>query len=484
MSNDSLRKKTVSGTIWSAIDSFLGHGVTFFVGIVLARMLTPDEYGLIGICLIFNTILNGIVDSGFSSSLIRKKNVSDDDYNTMFITNMIISILLYGILFLASPLISIFFDREELTPLIRLTGIIIIINALSITQNTILTKKIDFKSKTKASIISAIGSGCIGISMASLGYGVWALAGQLLSKQILYTLGLWIINKWWPSFRFSVTSFLYMWGFGWKILLSCLLNNVWEQIYQVVVGKFYTPSTLGQYTRGRQFASIFSENFTVIIKRVSYPVLADIQDDKDRMVKAYRKVIKISMFITVITMFSLGAVSEPLLFTLIGPQWHEAAVFLPLICISMSLYPLHAINLNMLQVQGRSDIFLQLEIIKKIISVGPICLGIFVGIQAMLVGSIVTGIIGYFLNSYYTGKELKYTSWMQIKDIRQSYAIAIIIVLSVYFLKYLPIHYFGVLVLQVIVGTIVFLLICEIQKPYEYLELKEIVKHNLLKSKK
>ena len=484
MQQESLKNKTVKGTLWSAADSFLGHGVTFFVGIILARLLSPDEYGLIGICLICNTVLNGIVDSGFSSAIIRKKEASEDDYNTMFITNMVVSILLYFILFLCTPIIADFFGRNELVSLIRVTGSVLIINALSITQTTILTKRIDFKTKTKASIISAVVSGVIGIAMAYYGFGVWALAGQLISKQLLYTCCLWILNKWWPNLHFSIDSFKYMWGFGWKILVSGLLNNIWEQIYQVVVGKFYNPATLGQYTRGRQFASIFSENFTVIIKRVSYPVLANIQDDTARMVAAYRKVIKVSMFVTVITLFSLGAVAEPLLYTLIGDQWHEAAVFLPFICISMSLYPLHALNLNMLQVQGRSDVFLYLEIIKKIISIGPICLGIFVGIKAMLIGSIVTGVISFFLNSYYTGKELQYSSWMQIKDVSISFLIATILAVSVYFLKYLSMPYWTILISQIVLGSGMLLLICELCKVEEYLEIKRIAVGMLNKHKR
>ena len=269
MSQESLKSKTIKGTAWSAADAFLGQGVTFLVGIVLARMLSPDEYGLIGICLIFNTVLSGIVDSGFSNALIRKKDCSDVDYNTMFVTNLTISIVLYALLFVSSPLVSQFFNRYELTSLIRVTGLVLLANALSITQITILTKRIDFKTKTKASLVSAIASGIIGIAMAFMGFGVWALVGQILSKQILYTICLWVLNKWWPSFTFSLQSFHYMWGFGWKLLVSGLLNNIWNQLYQVVVGKFYSPATLGQYTRGQEYASIFSSNLTNIIQRVS-----------------------------------------------------------------------------------------------------------------------------------------------------------------------------------------------------------------------
>lgn len=475
MQQESLKNKTIKGTVWSAADAFLGQGVTFIVGIVLARILSPDEYGLIGICLIFNTVLNGIVDSGFSNALIRKKDVTDEDYNTMFITNMIISIILYVLLFFSTPLVSDFFHRDELTALVRTTGLVLFFNALSITQVTILTKKIDFKTKTKASLVSAIISGVIGIAMAFMGYGVWSLVAQQLSKQLLYTLCLWILNKWWPKFTFYKASFKYMWGFGWKLLVSGLLNNIWTQLYQVVIGRYYTSSTLGHYTRAHEYASIFSSNLTSIVQRVSFPALAEIQDDKERMVQGYRKIIKITMFVTAVCMISLGAISEPLIYTLIGTKWYEAATYLPLICISMSLYPLHAINLNILQVIGRSDIFLYLEVLKKFVGLVPLVIGVFCGIYYMLLASIFTGVLSLYLNTWYTGKTLNYTFWKQLHDIAPSYFTALVIAVAVYFLKFLMLPCYVVLVLQIIVGIIVGLSISELLKFEEYIELKSIV---------
>ena len=475
MQQESLKNKTIKGVGWSAADALLGQGVTFIVGLVLARLLSPDEYGLIGICLIFTTVLNGIVDSGFSNALIRKKDVTDEDYNTMFTTNMAISIVLYVLLFISAPFVSDFFHRVELTALVRVTGLILFFNALSITQVTILTKNIDFKTKTKASLVSAIISGVIGIAMAFMGYGVWSLVAQQLSKQLLYTLCLWVLSKWWPKFTFYKDSFKYMWGFGWKLLASGILNNVWNQLYQVVIGRCYTSSTLGHYTRANEYASIFSSNLTSIVQRVSYPVLAEIQDDKERMVLGYRKVIKVTMFVTAVCMISLGAVSEPLIYTLIGTKWHEAATYLPLICISMSLYPLHAINLNILQVLGRSDIFLYLEILKKIVGIVPIVIGIFCGIYYMLLASILTGVISLYLNTWYTGKTLNYSFWKQLRDITPSYFTALVIAFAVYFLKYLSLPYYAVLMLQIIVGIVACITISEIFKFDEYKELKTIV---------
>lgn len=481
MAEQSLKDKTVKGVGWSAADTFLGYGMSFVVGIVLARLLSPNEYGLIGLTTIFIVVLESIVDSGFSTALIRKKVATEDDYNTMFITNLVLSVLMFLLLFFCAPLIAKFFERPELIGLVRVMGILIIIQSFSIVQHTVLTKRIDFKTKTKSSLIAAIGSGIVGIGMAMGGCGVWSLVGQRLSKEFIYTLCLWIFNRWWPHFRYSFDSLRYMWGFGWKMLVSGLLDRIWTQLYQVVVGKFYSPATLGQYSRAKEYAGLLSSNFQTIVGRVTFPVLAEVQDDETRMVSVYRRIIKTTMFVTVVSIISLGAISEPLLYCLIGAKWHEAATYLPLICISMSLYPLHAINLNMLKVQGRSDIFLHLEIIKKIIAIGPICLGIFVSIYWMLIGSIIAGIISFFLNTYYTGKKLGYTSWMQLKDVAPSYGVAFTIALSVYFLKFLPLSYWLILPLQLVVGIIVFFLLCNFTKLEEYREIKEIVEPMLKK---
>ena len=467
------------GVGWSSADAFIGRGVTFLVGLVLARILTPREYGLIGIVAIFTSVLSGFVDSGFSSALIRKKNASDEDYNTMFITNLGISVPLYLLLFLAAPWISRFFNEPQLVPLVRVLGCMLIIQSFSLVQYTILSRRVDFKTKTKASVISSVASGAVGIGMAFLGFGVWSIVAQQLSYSTIYTVCLWVFNRWWPKLKFDVASFRYMWDFGWKLLLSGLLDRIWKQIYQIVVGKFYNPATLGQYSRSKEYANFFSVNFTSIIQRVSYPVLSEMQDNTERMRNAYRKVLKDTMFVSSIVLIFMAAVAEPLMYCLIGPQWHQAATFLPLICVSMSLYPLHAINLNMLQVQGRSDLFLYLEILKKIIAVGPICLGIFVNIYWMLFGSIIGGIIAFLLNSYYSGRYIHYSSWMQVKDIAPAYGVALLIAVSVYFFKFLPFSYWIIFPIQILVGAFVLITVCEKIKSEEYLEIKGIIMHYL-----
>lgn len=475
MMEESLKNKTVKGVAWSGIDNVTQFGVSFIVGIILARLLTPDDYGLLGIIMIFSSICTALLNSGFTTALIRKPDANDDDYNTSFIVNIGLSVLFYALIYACSPLISVFFGRDELIWLTRVTSLGIVIGALSMVQQTRLTKRIDFKSQTKITLSSSLASGVMGIGMALLGFGVWALVIQALSAQILRTILLWINDKWIPHLYFSSKSFQELFGFGWKMMVSAFLDSLWQQLYQVVVGKYYNPSTLGQYTRAKQFSTLFSSNLTSVVQRVTYPVLSNIQDEEERMVSAYRQIIKVTMFVTAICMFSLGAVSESLLYCLIGPQWHEAATYLPLICISMSFYPLHALNLNMLQVQGRSDLFLKLEIVKKVIALCPLFIGAFVGIVPMLLVNIVTSVISFFLNSYYSGYFLGYSSWMQIKDIAPSYGIASLLGGSVYFWKFLPVTNWIILPIQIVWVVTFFLGLCYVLKPKEFIEVKNMV---------
>ena len=484
MAEQGLKDKTVKGVGWSAIDNVAQYAVTFIVSIVLARLLSPDDYGLIGIISIFTAVCTALINGGFGSALIRKKDVTDDDYNTAFIVNLGMSLILYAVVFFCAPFIADFFNRQELVSLTRVSSLGMIIGALALVQQTRLTKRIDFKTQTKITLIASVSSGVIGIVMALLGCGVWSLVAQALSLQGLRTVLLWFFNHWVPRLHFSKHSFHDLFGFGWKLMVSNVLDTVWKELYQVVVGKFYSPGTLGQYTRAKGFAQLFSSNLTTIIQRVTYPVLSDIQDDKTRMLNAYRRIIKITMFITAVSMMWLGAISEPLIYCLIGPKWTEAATYLPLICIAGTLYPLHAINLNMLQVQGRSDLYLVLEIVKKIIGLGPLFVGAFVGIIPMLYVNLAIGVICFFLNSYFSGKHLGYTSWMQLKDIAPSYGIAIAVALSVWFFKYLPISDWVILPIQIVVGIGVLLALCHILKLEEYSEVKKIVLPLLAKVKR
>ena len=474
MPKESLKNKTVKGMGWSALENVTRLGVTFVVSIILARLLSPEEYDLIGILTIFIALFNSIVDSGFTNALIRKQNVTDTDYSTVFYTNIVLSAILATVLFFCAKPISIFFERPELVSLTKVMSVVVVINAFSLVQRARTTKALDFKTQTKITFISSIGSGVVGISMAFMGYGVWALVGQQISHQLLTTLFFWIYNKWIPKLVFSLASFKEMWTFGSKLLASSLIDTTWKEIYQVVIGKCYSHGTLGLYTRAKQFADLCSSNLTSVVQRVSYPVLSSIQDDRQRLKGAYQRVIKTTMLPTFVLMLGMAACAESMIYVLIGEQWLKCVPMLQIICTYGMLYPLHALNLNMLQVQGRSDLFLKLEIIKKIIYIGPLLLGIFVNIYWMLAGTLITSLISYYLNAYYSGPFLNYSIKEQVKDIIPSFGVAITMAIPVFTMSFIPLNPFILFSLQILVGATITIGICEAIKLPEYLELKGI----------
>jgi O-antigen/teichoic acid export membrane protein len=474
VSEESLKNKTIKGTMWSAVENVVRLGVTFVVSIILARLLSPEEYGLIGILAIFIALFNAIVDSGFTNALIRKQDATDTDYSTVFYINLVLSVLLAATLFCCAHPIAVFFERPELVALTKVMSSVVVINALSLVQRARTTKAIDFKTQTKITFISSIGSGAIGIVMAYMGYGVWALVGQQISNQLFSTIFFWAYNRWIPKLIFSWASFKEMWAFGSKLLASSLLDTAWKELYQVVIGKCYSPATLGLYTRAKQFADLCSSNLTSVVQRVSYPVLSSIQDDKVRLKLAYQRVIKTTMLPTFILMLGMVACAEAVIKVLIGEKWLGCVPMLQIVCTYGMLYPLHALNLNMLQVQGRSDLFLKLEIIKKIIAVGPLLLGIFVDIYLMLAGSLVISLICYYLNAYYSGPFLNYSIKEQIKDILPSFGIAMAMAIPVFAMSFIPMSSYIMLPLQIVAGAIITISICEATKLPEYLEIKGI----------
>lgn len=475
MAEQSLKEKTVKGVGWTAVESVLRYGVSFVVGIILARLLSPDEYGLIGILTIFITIFEIIIDGGFINALIRKQKAQEIDYYTVFWTNLILSVLMAGILYGAAGLIAKFFERVELTSLMHAMCFIVIINALSLVQKARLTKALDFKTQTKVSVIAAVMSGLIGIWMAYVGYGVWALVAQQLTNAGFATLLYWVLNRWMPKLRFSIESFLDMWNFGWKLMLSGIFNSLSSQLHSVVIGKVFSPAALGQYTRAYQFGTIFSGNVTSVVQRVSFPVLSEIQEDPTRLKEAYKHVIRLTVFPTFVLMLSLAAVSKPLIIVLIGEKWVDAAYMLQIICFSMMLHPLHALNLNAIQVMGRSDLTLRINIIKNLLIMLPVAVGILTSIYWMLVADVVRGLICYYLNAYYSNPLLHYSIKEQLKDIFPSLSIALGVALPVFSVSVLPLSPILILILQFSLGASIFFVWCENAKLYEYLEIKNIV---------
>ena len=477
----SLKGKTIHGVIWSLIDNVSSSGVIFFVGIILARLLTPEEYGVMAMVSIFIAISNSIIDSGFSSALIRKVKVKPIEYNTVFYFNLLISLLLYICLFFISPFIALFFREPILCEVMRVIGLILIINALSIIPYTIFVREINFKTQTIISLIASVGSGVIGVWMAFSGQGVWSLVGQQLGRQCLNTLFLWFFCHWKPTVSFSMTAFKEMFGFGSKLLLSGLLDTIYKDIYYIVIGRCFSSSILGQYTRAKQFSMVFSTNLTTVVQRVSFPVLSSIQDDSIRLREAYRKVIKSTMLVSFACVLGLAAIAKPLLILLISDKWLPAVYFLQIVCFSNMLYPLHAINLNILKVKGRSDVFLKLEVIKKVLAIFPILVGVYLGIEMMLWGSVIISVISYFLNAYYSASLINYSVYEQLKDIFPSFIVSLGVGFLMWSISLLSISYYLMLIIQLSTGFILAYLIYNWLRLDEFLEIKSIANNYVKK---
>ncbi len=476
----SLKQKTISGLTWSFIDSFVGQGITFIVGIILARILSPREFGLVGMLTIFIAISQSFINSGFSTALIRKQDCTQTDYSTVFYFNIVVGIFFYILLFVFANTISTFFHEPVLKDLIRVLGLVLIINSFTLIQSTLLTKRIDFKLQAKISIVSSLVSGIISIHMAYTGWGVWSLVALTLLRYTISSLLLWYWNKWKPALIFSIASFKELFSFGSKLLISGLINTLYRNIYYVIIGKYFTATDLGYYTRAEQFQSLPSANLQGIIGRVSYPVLSSIQNDATRLKEAYKKIIRSTMLVTFVLMLGMVAIAKPMIFTLIGAKWEPCVIYLQMLCFVGMLYPLHAINLNMLNVQGRSDLFLKLEIIKTILAVPVIIVAVFFGIKAMIIGMIFLSIIAYYLNSYWSGRLINYSWRDQIKDILPSFMIAAVMSAIVFiegmFFRLPPLP---MLLIQVITGAILTFSICEIIRFKDYLYIKEIVNDKL-----
>lgn len=475
-----LKQKTITGTIWSFIDSFANQGIQFIAGIVLARILSPREFGLIGMLTIFIALSQSFIDSGFTNALIRKKNCTQTDYSTVFYFNFVVGIIFYFILFFSAGSISVFFNEPQLELLLQVLGIGLILNALGIIQRTILTKDINFKLQTRVSIVASTLSGIIAIAMAFNGFGVWSLVALTLSRFGFTSFFLWMWAKWKPSLTFSTRSFKDLFSFGSKLLISGLIDTVYRNIYYFIIGKYFSAVELGYFTRADQFQALPSQQLTGVFGRVSYPILSTIQNDVKKLRNAYKQIIKSTMLITFVFMLGMAAIAKPMILTLIGEQWLPSVIYLQMLCFVGMFYPLHALNLNMLKVLGRSDLFLRLEIIKTVLAVPVIIIGILYGIKIMILGMLINTIIAYYLNSFWSGKLIGYSSFEQVKDILPSFLLAFTVAAIVYIIgNIIELSNILILVTQIITGAVLTFIIAEIFKINSYLYLKEIVFNKL-----
>jgi teichuronic acid exporter len=471
----SLRQKTLAGLAWSFIDSFANQAILFVIGIVLARLLTPKEFGLTGMIVIFTAVSQSFIDCGFSQALIRKTNCSQEDYSTVFYFNFVVGILCYLVLFFLAGPISSFFHEPRLSALVRVSGINLVINSVGLIQRTILTKNVDFKLQTKISVISSIGSGVVGISMAYLGFGVWSLVWKTVSQNLVTTALFWLWNKWRPIMAFSARSFREMFGFGSKLVVSGLIDTVYRNVYYLIIGKFFSAADLGFYTRANDFRNIPSTNLTNIIGRVCYPVLAHMQRDDRQLKSGYQRLIKSTTFISFVLMIGMASVAKPMVLVLIGEKWLPSVPYLQLLCFSGMLYPLQALNLDMLQVKGRSDLFLKMVMIRKLLAAPTIIIGVFFGINVMLIGMIGNALVAYYLNSYWSGAMVGYPMKEQIADIMPAFMIAMAMGAVVFAVGYLlPLKPIMVLFVQLVVGSSFVFGISRFLRLEAYMEMRQI----------
>jgi teichuronic acid exporter len=478
----SLKQKTISGLFWSFIDNFAKLGIQFVVGIILARLLTPREFGLIGMTTIFIAVSQSFINSGFMQALIRKQTVTQADFSTVFYFNLLVSFAFVVLLFFAAGPISQFFSEPELIPIIRVLGLSLLISGLAIVQQAQLTRALNFKLQTEITVIATVLSGATGITMAFTGFGVWSLVIANVSGGLVSVFMLWWWNGWRPSWEFSLDSFREMFSFGSRLLLSGLLDTVYQNIYLVIIGRFFSAADLGYYTRAEGFNRLPSQNITAVVQKVSYPALATLQDDLPRLKAAYRRLLTSVMLITFVLMLGMAAVAEPMVLALIGEQWRTSIGYIQLLAFVGMLYPLHAINLNMLNVQGRSDLFLRLEVIKKILAIPVILTVIFFGIHMMIVAMIVHSAIAYYLNSYWSGKLIGYSPWQQIRDILPSFLPAVGISSLVYLAGILlPVAPIYQLIAQVAIGGLLTIGLAELLRLDSYLYIKEIALDKLLR---
>lgn len=454
--SDSLKSKTVKGVVWSSIERFSTQGVQFLIMIIMARLLTPKDYGLIGMLAIFLAVAQSLIDSGFSQALIRKQDRTDVDNSTIFYFNIVVSSALYLILFIAAPFVADFYNQPELTNVMRVVCLGVILNSLAVVQRALLTVRIDFKTQAKASLSAAVISGCIGIVLAYCGFGVWSLVVQQLLNLSVNTLLLWIFSKWRPIAVFSWKSFHELFAFGSKLLASGLLDTLYRNIYPIVIGKLFSASSLGHYTRAQQFSEFPSSNVTGIIQRVTYPILCGIQDETERLEAVYRKFLKLSAFIIFPLMIGMSAVARPFIDIVLGTQWGFCGQLLQIICFAMMWYPIHAINLNLLQVKGRSDLFLRLEIIKKILGITVLCITAPFGLVVMCYGQIFNSIVALVINTYYTGKLINVGFIRQMKDLLPTILLSLIMFWAILLVNgFIEVNMHR-LVIGVLVGIIVY----------------------------
>lgn len=413
---ENLKKQTKQGVIWSAVQRFSLQGTQFVITLFMARLLSPREYGIVGMLSIFLAISGVFIDCGFTSALTRKQDRTHEDLCTVFWFNIVIACIAYVILFIGAPYISAFYNMPELTLLTRVLGLTVIIGAFNSVQYTLLVTKLDFKSITKVTLPTTILSGIIGILCAYFGFSYWALVISAIFSTTMGVICYWHFSDWRPSLSFSKSSFKEMFSFGSKLLLTSLIDTTYNNLYGLVIGKKFSANVLGNYTRAESYANFPSISVSGVMQRVTYPVLCKIQNNNTDLRESYRKFLKLTAFVIFPMMFGLSALAKPFVILVIGQQWSFCAELLQILCFSLIWYPIHAINLGILQVKGRTDLSLRLEIIQKILGTLILFVAIPWGIIVLCYSRIINSFLCLFINTHYSGKLINLSIFQQLAD--------------------------------------------------------------------
>nr|WP_320013637.1 lipopolysaccharide biosynthesis protein [uncultured Desulfobacter sp.] len=413
-----LEQKTVRAVAWNLLERSGVQGLSFVLGIILARLLTPADFGLIGMIYVFFAVAEVLVSGGFGTAYIQKKEVTVYDADTVFYSNLLISLVIYLVLWISAPAIAGFYEQPVLTGLTRVAGLVIIINAFNLIQLAQIVRDVDFKRKTKVTLIATFLSGVAGITAAYAGFGVWSLVIQQMSKQILTTSGFWVTSKWRPGLKFSVESFKSLFSFGFWILAAGLIKTIFDNIYILVIGKFFPAAQLGFYSKAKRFKIIASEEVSIAVGAVAFPILSKLQDDKLRVKRAIRKFLRHTLALVAPLLVLLIVVAEPFVILILTEKWAPMIPYMQLLCVAGILYPIHAVNVQVLKAQGKSNLNFRLEVIKNCLRVVNIVVMYRWGVIFIIIGEIICSILSLTVNTYYTKRLLSYGMIEQFNDIR------------------------------------------------------------------
>ena len=474
---NSVRQQTLSGAKWAAIEKFSVQGIQFGLGIIMARLLMPSDYGIIGMLAIFIAVSQTFIDSGFCNALIRKIDRTEEDFCTVFYFNIVIALTCYLILFVAAPWIANFFHTPILSTILRVQAITLILNSLMGVHYAKLTININFKALAQRTMLASLVSGVVGVVLAYVGWGVWALVTQNLLSTVINLVFIWIYCKWIPRKAFSKESFHELFSYGSKLLASGLLNTVYVNLTPLIIGRFFSSKDLGEYTRGANLAQFPADNINGVLQKVTFPILAKLQNDDEHLISVYQKYICITSMLIFFGCLLLAAIGKPFVHFLLTEKWDSCIIYLQIYCFSVMFQHISTINLNLLQVKGRSDLFLKLEIIKKIISTLILLASIPFGIIGICVSKIIYTQVAVFINCYYTGKLFHLGYWLQVKEFLPYFGIAIVACIPAYLFTLIDIHP----VISIAFGCIVSPLLYWwfLRKNYAMKEVVDIVKSKI-----